>query len=443
MSPDFEPNPRDSIDLFGQEHLVQPHPQVPYMPYSQEAGRAVVYQLVNQRGEFRALKVFRQKYRNHALIDSVQKLRGVENFRGLRAAQRQVVEPSDPAAQKYRNLSYAMLMPWINGKTWFDILHHARTQRYYLHDSFDVRRSSAIRLCDCFLEVMEGLETNKVAHTNISPGNVMIEIDPIDVQLVDIEDIYIPGAPVPFEPRRGLKGYRHLKDSEGELLWRAEGDRYAGAVLAAEMIILANLELGRKATDEGYFTDHRGTSIGVARYREAQAWLNTTAPEFAKVFERSWLAESLQECPTFSELRMPIKKLADSVTRQSTEPGTISPLPPPRRYDTEVQGGRVAWKPWEPLPGRTAQAGTVYVCPRGDYRWSQHSVGERVPSCPYHKVPLVLIDESESEQVKQVVIWDREQDDGTTGQSFRVIMWVLVAVAIMLALVVLIAIASQ
>src|SRR5687767_7556624 len=148
MTSDFEPNPKDSIRLFGQKLLVQPHPQVPYMPYSQEAGRAVVYQLVNQQGELFALKVFRKKYRNHALIDSVQKLRGVEHFKGLRAAKRQVVEPSDPAAQRYRNLAYAMLMPWINGKTWFDMLHHARTQGYYLHDSIDIRRSSAIRLCD-------------------------------------------------------------------------------------------------------------------------------------------------------------------------------------------------------------------------------------------------------------------------------------------------------
>jgi hypothetical protein len=165
--------------------------------------------------------------------------------------------------------------------------------------------------------------------------------------LVDVEDIYVPGAPAPFEPNSGSKGYRHLKDGEGETLWRAEGDRYAGAVLAAEMIILANLELGRKATDEGYFTDHRGTSIGVARYREAQGWLKTTAPAFAKVFERSWLAESLEECPKFSELRMPIKELANSITRESTEPVTISPLAPPRSYDTGGQGGRVAWEPWD------------------------------------------------------------------------------------------------
>src|SRR5215217_1834954 len=44
---------------------------------------------------------------------------------------------------------------------------------------------------------------------------------------------------------------------------------------------------------------------------------------------------------------------------------------------------------YSPLAGRTPEAGTVYVCPRGDYEWSQQSVGERVPNCPHHGIGLV------------------------------------------------------
>src|SRR5215208_7631322 len=103
MAPTFDPDPKDSINLFGGKHVVQPHPQVSHLPYSQLAGRAVVHQLRDEKGEYLALKVFKKQFRNPSLIDAAQHLSYIENFEGLRAAQRQVVLPDDPAARKYRN----------------------------------------------------------------------------------------------------------------------------------------------------------------------------------------------------------------------------------------------------------------------------------------------------------------------------------------------------
>jgi hypothetical protein len=112
MPQNFDPNPGDSIDLFGQEYVVQPHPQAPYLPYRQKAGRARVYQLRNQQqGQYFALKEFKKLYRQPSLMDSYRNLHRGENFEGLRAARREIILPADPAAQRYPNLEYAMLMP--------------------------------------------------------------------------------------------------------------------------------------------------------------------------------------------------------------------------------------------------------------------------------------------------------------------------------------------
>jgi serine/threonine protein kinase len=308
MPANFDPSPRDSIDLFGRKHVVQPHPQVAYLPYSQLAGRAVVHQLRDQTGEYFALKVFKKQYRDPSLVGAIQNLKHVENFEGLRAARRRIVLPSDPAARKHRNLEYAMLMPWVHGKTWYDVLGQARDEGYYLPEPV------AIRLCNRFLSIMEGLETAGVAHTDISPGNVMVEFTENDVQLLDLEDMYMPGADPPSHQSTGSTGYRHRSGEDGNTFWRSEGDRYSAAVLAAEMLILVSPQLARKATQEGFFRGHCGTSEGMTRFEEAQVWLEKIAPEFAPVFERSWFASSLEECPRISELRMPITELANGKT---------------------------------------------------------------------------------------------------------------------------------
>lgn len=336
MAPNFDPEPRDSIDLFGQKHVVQPHPQAPHLPFAQQAGRAVVHQLRDGKGEYFALKVFKKQYRDPSLVDAAQNLSNVENFEGLRAARRRIVLPSDPAAQRYRNLQYAMLMSWIHGTTWFDVLGRAQNEGYCLHQLV------AIRLCNRFLEVMEGLEAAGVAHTDISPGNVTVELSVHDVQLLDLEDMYMPGALSPSQPSMGSDGYRHRSGDEGETFWRAEGDRYAAAVLAAEMLILVQPKLARKATQEGFFIDHCGTSQGMSRFEEAQVWLEEIAPGFASVFERSWFAGSLKECPRISELRVPIKELANGITVDDI-PTTTTALPIPPSLP------RGKWGTWEPM----------------------------------------------------------------------------------------------
>jgi hypothetical protein len=70
-----------------------------------------------------------------------------------------------------------------------------------------------------------------------------------------------------------------------------------------------------------------------------------------------------------------------------------------RPTDASEEEAPVDYSPdYSPLAGWTPEARTVYVCPRGDYEWSQQSVGERVPNCPHHGIALVPKEKERKEQ---------------------------------------------
>jgi hypothetical protein len=293
----FDPGVYETYELFGETYVVQPHPAAPTMRFSQVGGRGRVFQLRHRgNGHLWALKVFHRKYQVPDLMATAQQLSLIEGYEGMHAAKRRIILPSDPVVRTYPNLEYAMMMPWIHGKTWYDLLVEAS------RNGLQMPLATALRYCRRFLEVVAGLEESGMAHTDLSPGNMVFEASSCDVQLLDLEDMYMPTAPG-AKVAKGSKGYRHPSgDLSGENFWRAEGDRYAATVLAAEILILSNRDLARLTTDEGFFADHRLSAQAEARFYEAQEWLSLIAPTFAAVFERAWLADTIGECPRVSEL---------------------------------------------------------------------------------------------------------------------------------------------
>jgi hypothetical protein len=293
----FEPKPNDTLILFGERYVVQPHPSASHIAYSSEAGRAFVYQLKGQKGDYFALKVIKPKFRGANLADSPRHLVSIEKFEGLRAANRSVVLPEEPIVKTFPALEYAMLMPWISGSTWFDVLNNAKNHGTYFDSPF------AIKLCAQFLNVMAALEQAGYAHSDISPGNLIVGKRHPDVQLIDLEDMYLPGAPAPAEDYTGSPGYRHHSGDQGATTWRSEGDRYATAVMAAEMLVLTNRKLARLATDTGYFASHCLDEDGAKRFDSAKGLLTNTAPGFARLFKQAWFSDSLGDCPKIADLR--------------------------------------------------------------------------------------------------------------------------------------------
>jgi serine/threonine protein kinase len=358
----FRPKPGHILSLFEEAYEVQRHPAAPQVAYAAEGARAVVFQLSNsKRQELFALKVFKSKYQDPGLEAIVQRLRPLASLGGMRAAERRVVLPPDPAARDFLDLEYAMLMPWIQGKTWFDVLVDVSKGRVGL------QAHGAIAICECFLRVMKGLEQRGVAHTDIAPGNVMVNGP--EVQLLDLEDLYLPEVEPPRYQNRGSPGYRHQSVEKGGSLHCQEADRYAAAVLAAEILVLANQVLRRDASDDGFFVGHSRTLIGQERYAKAEPWLRSTAPEFAAVFYRSWYAERLLDCPTLSELHQAISLARQRIPR--VEPWLTALQRPSDPSQAEPRTNHVQWVSWggglsTKVPQRRPQASPVGT--RG--RWS-------------------------------------------------------------------------
>lgn len=326
MSISFKPAPTDTVDLFGERFAFRQHPAVNFPTvYGVEGGRATVYEVRDRRGRRHALKVFKPPFRDPTLADSGNRLRDLQSTDGFTAAERRVVLPGDDAVRRHPDLAYALLMPWVEGDTWTEIMLRGAS----------IPPDVSLFLCARFLKVVGALESRGYSHTDLAGGNVVARLTPASAQLLDLEDMYQPGAPPASVPRGGSPGYRH---PAGESVFRAEGDRYAAAVLAAEILAMSSPTRSDPANDTGLFPGPPGSPEGERVYASVQPWLTSVAPAFAENFERAWRSPCLADCPRIEELRaslpvsppdVPTVPFVPGVTWGPAGGGSASPLHPP------------------------------------------------------------------------------------------------------------------
>jgi len=116
---------------------------------------------------------------------------------------------------------------------------------------------------------------------------------------VDLEGLYAPGMPQPEVLTSGSAGYAHRTAKEG--LWGPRADRFAGAVLLAEMLGFCDEGVCQASWGESYF-DPQEMQQETPRYRTLVAALERRwGSNVARLFERAWRSDSLLDCPTFGE----------------------------------------------------------------------------------------------------------------------------------------------
>jgi len=313
----FKPLPNETLVLKSRTYTIRPHPMAPTSPFAAEGRRAVVYNLQDGAGAKWALKVFRRAFRVSSLVDSAALVGQYQHLPGMIAARRTVIAPGDEAAVECPDLAYSTLMPWIEGNTWYDLLlNPSKFRPQYDH-------GASLRICGTFLKVMEGLEHAGLTHTDIAPGNVSVNLNTLGVQLLDLEDIYVAGIAEPDVKNMGSSGYQHPSAEAGKSTWCAEGDRYATAVMAAEMLLFANPDTESFSSDSGLFGGDRNTSTGTQRFNATFPYLQSVAPHFAELFRSAWMSETLDACPLASQLSQAIAKV---------------PLPPTFRWEPLTKG---------------------------------------------------------------------------------------------------------
>jgi serine/threonine protein kinase len=287
---EFNPAPNDPITIGKRAYHVMPHPSVPAFAFGQEGRKAFVYQLANGDGRLYALKKFKQAYRLPELVEVCDSLARFATWQGLEVCDRQCLnmKAHKDVLVQYPDLEYAVLMAWIDGSTWYDILVGKRA----------LSRLDALKTANATAQVLSALEEAGLAHCDIAAPNVIMDLYHGQAHLIDVEDVYAPGFTPPGALPAGTEGYAHKVAPDG--LWGPAADRFAGAVLISEMATWFSPRIREAADDEHYFGADE-MQIDSSRFQLMVATLNDVQPELGGLLEEAWASDVPEKCPQLHE----------------------------------------------------------------------------------------------------------------------------------------------
>jgi serine/threonine protein kinase len=290
----FRPAVHEELIINGTIYSVAPHPQSPNYPFAQEGGRATVYRLDSPHAS-RALKVFKQLYRTSQVEITAARLSQYATLTGLGVCNREVLTPGKDGTPPLSepDLEWSVLMPWVEGSTWYDILIETDDRKR----NIDITTMRTV--VQKFLNILLEMELNAVTHCDLSPGNILVRFWPPEVDLIDVEEICAAGVPMPEILPKGTPGYTHRSASDG--MWHPYADRFAGAILLCEMICWSD-EYFRTQVHGDSFFDPDEMQEDTPRYQVMYRTLTQLGGvELAKLFEQCWFAQNLSETPAFWE----------------------------------------------------------------------------------------------------------------------------------------------
>lgn len=303
----FVPYPNQQIIIDHEEYSFEEHPQAPGIAYAAEGRKATVFKLKKTADDaFFALKVFKQTYRTPELLVSLRALEKLGSWDGLRVCKRKYITSENNAdlVAMYTELEYAVLMPWVEGHTWFDLIQLKAKLTY----------ADSLKLAEKMLSILTGLEEAGYAHCDLSSGNVIVgcdvnashEIrlhDPLWLELIDVEDMYGPGLPGSSAYPKGTDGYQHptvRSSSKGQ--WCREGDRFSGAILVSELLSWYSSEIRQNAYEESYFfSSPLENQNNSTRYQLLRSTLKEMGGAVRDCLDRAWNSSELPECPSLVE----------------------------------------------------------------------------------------------------------------------------------------------
>jgi DNA-binding protein len=292
----FRPNVAETITIDGVAYQVAEHPAAPGMPYGQEGRQGTVFQLHRPDGTHVALKVFKARFRVPALVTSAARQASYASIPGLEVCARTILTPRKHTdlLRQHPDLAYAILMPWINGPSWMDCLLGQRA----------LTPSQALALARAFADLLATMEERGIAHGDLSGPNLLLPglLDPPQtppVALVDVEQLYAPGLDRPEVIVSGSSGYAHHTAAQG--VWGATSDRFAGAMLLAEILGWSDPQIRAASGEESYFDPDEiqlpGQRYALLHQQLGHQW----GAGVAQLFARAWESGSLAECPTLGE----------------------------------------------------------------------------------------------------------------------------------------------
>jgi len=320
----FQPIVGQELSIEAVTYRLAEHPAAPGIPYGQEGRAGVVYQLVTPVGDRRALKVFKPRHRLPELVSLAEQIAPHAALPGLEVCRRTVLTPQRHGALLRANpdLIYAVLMPWVEGPTWMEVLltgggagcTEAGDWRWALAPE------ACLGLARALANLLATLEQRQLAHCDLSGPNLLlpgvpglggheegsdgerIQALPLTaeslVSLVDVEQMYGPSLMRPEPVLGGSPGYAHRTAPQG--LWGDTADRFAGAVLVAEMLGWCDEGVHKAAWGESFF-DPDEMQQESERLRIMTSALERWGNPVAQLFQRAWRSDLVSDCPAFGE----------------------------------------------------------------------------------------------------------------------------------------------
>ena len=301
----FEPEPGSRIHLKNDEVIeflpLEESGPASVFVYAESGKEGTVYKVRKEQDQY-ALKVFYPPYRDKRLLENTDKLDRFKELEGFRVAKRTVITPESfpDLLNKFPDLTYAVLMPWIEGTVWGNLMTETNPTLHL---------ENYVQIAHALTRVVSHLELQGLAHCDLSNNNFIIAKSPAGIQLIDVEDMYAPDMPRPVpDVSYGSIGYRTKWIAE-KGLWGPESDRFSMAVLCAEMLTWHSEEIRANKSGNTSFFDEEEIGEESDRYKLMLSHLSHHGDELPALLERAWFSATFEQCPTVAEWREAVRRL--------------------------------------------------------------------------------------------------------------------------------------
>lgn len=294
----FQLEANQDIELGGVTYRIAEHPAAPGTAYGQEGRQAIVYKLLASDHNM-ALKVLKYQFRVPGMVGLSRRLASFASLPGLQVCKRTVLTHSNAAIIRDNlDLLYAVLMPWIEGPTWMEMVLYKE----------ELLPEQSLTLARSLAGVLAAMEQEGLAHCDLSGSNILLpmlapsfseEAGQSAVALVDVEQMFGPDLRRPELVPGGSPGYAHKIAPEG--MWESDADRLSGALLLAEMLSWCDERVRNLAWGDSYFNPDEMQKDSERYHLLTKVLWERWGDNVERLFNQAWGSDTLADCPPFGE----------------------------------------------------------------------------------------------------------------------------------------------